>query len=142
MLRICVLLLLFISRPAFTDTSWFFKLVVLRFGHEEMVAASQGKVEIGAVASDRFYHIQGTIPLITGEFLELRFLEDEALSQLLQDKKATENPMRLKPYPYPQPEETEFFMVGAILNLMFQYPTLITYITGRNYENGHFVRSR
>lgn len=104
MLRFCVFFLLVLSRPVMADTSWFFKLVVLRFGTEETITAQKGIAAVGSVDPQRFYHIVGTVPLISGEFVQPQFLDDDALAQLLRDKKAVENPLRLKTYPYPQPE--------------------------------------
>ncbi len=83
---LCFLCLLW-AVPVLAETSWLYKLSVLRFGKETFVQPQNGVINLNRLEPGEYYHVRGQALFFPGEFLPTVHLSVEQMQSLVALKK-------------------------------------------------------
>ena len=90
---------IFASNFALADTSYFHKLSVLRFAHEEVVPFQNGTLDITQLGDEALVHAQGEVFFVPDLWIDPFYMTDQAFVDFMSKNKAVLSPLRLKAAP-------------------------------------------
>jgi hypothetical protein len=90
-----------LGSDALAQTSWLDRLLLLRFADERVVRAHQGELDLGGLKAGDYWHVQGEVLFVPGEFLEPRMLGDDEWQAMINNPNNLRADLKLKPFPFP-----------------------------------------